>query len=639
MPEDRSPKDKSVPPPLDPFPTYQTPYSRSDKNQHENPFIQFRRFADDQFSSFFQGIPSLFGVHNKEVDDLMRRRHEMEEGWRKQFEQEMEEMRHEIEKSHVATLKAMEDSWSRSTKGTTSKPLASTEQPPWWTQGNASKCPALNGQQSQQNARKCPALYNETGQPKTELDMYEADISSNPQSTGSRVVSSTGVPWLDWLTPGDVKSRENTTKDVQMASEDYPTPQATRYSLFKARHMNPFENPDHTIPWLMLSPYSPIYLSNPGQSRMFRVRIQDSEEVPLQISRPKYFERWYTEVDDKLARQLSWADAFEDLVSLQQTGSMVDRNFSTLRTPPTWIHDMVRRGSLGDRWGFNEDGMLIKRSSGTAITVRESTMKDRCQRRRERRWGSWRRTENIQKQTEQDETETHEDSIDKLVDELPESIARSPVFGGLLSAADSIVSAVEQGIEDVLKQTQHEGFTGDESAQSASTIESDESDPTPYTSLVDSSSSSYSYSSNSSSSYSASSDQEPSSIISTLTTTVTRTLPDGSVETKRVFKKRFADGTEESDESTEVKSIPSRSSPITTQVLDKETQTQLPDGSSSAHSMPYRPTQRSQDNVDRIRQTYGAEAFQRDKDEVQLSSNAKTEDAQRWRGGGWFWTR
>ncbi|MCJ1328950.1 hypothetical protein MMC10_005627 [Thelotrema lepadinum] len=43
------------------------------------------------------------------------------------------------------------------------------------------------------------------------------------------------------------------------------------------------------------------------------------------------------------------------------------------------------------------------------------------------------------------------------------------------------------------------------------------------------------------------------SVISTLTTTERVTMPDGSVRTKRVLKKRFADGREESNESEEVK--------------------------------------------------------------------------------------
>ncbi|KAI9872751.1 MAG: hypothetical protein M1823_008091, partial [Watsoniomyces obsoletus] len=61
-----------------------------------------------------------------------------------------------------------------------------------------------------------------------------------------------------------------------------------------------------------------------------------------------------------MAKKLPWADAFEDLISLQQTGKMVERDHSTYRIPPTWIHDMVHRGSLGPTWGFNEDGQLTK---------------------------------------------------------------------------------------------------------------------------------------------------------------------------------------------------------------------------------------------------------------------------------------
>jgi hypothetical protein len=63
-------------------------------------------------------------------------------------------------------------------------------------------------------------------------------------------------------------------------------------------------------------------------------------------------------------------------------------------------------------------------------------------------------------------------------------------------------------------------------------------------------------SSSSSSTYShnydsASHNKSPTSIISMLTTVESRTLPDGSVETKTVLKKRFADGREENTESHE----------------------------------------------------------------------------------------
>lgn len=74
-----------------------------------------------------------------------------------------------------------------------------------------------------------------------------------------------------------------------------------------------------------------------------------------------------------------------------------------------------------------------------------------------------------------------------------------------------------------------------------------------------------SFSSSSSSSYSSTCDSSlndsPDSIISTLTTVQSRTLPDGRVETKRILKKRFANGREENSESTETLSAPKDPSP------------------------------------------------------------------------------
>lgn len=63
-----------------------------------------------------------------------------------------------------------------------------------------------------------------------------------------------------------------------------------------------------------------------------------------------------------------------------------------------------------------------------------------------------------------------------------------------------------------------------------------------------SSSSSYSHN------YESTSNQSPTSIVSTLTTIEKRTLPDGRTQTRRVLKKRFADGREESSESNQIQS-------------------------------------------------------------------------------------
>ncbi|KAF7505236.1 hypothetical protein GJ744_001099 [Endocarpon pusillum] len=65
---------------------------------------------------------------------------------------------------------------------------------------------------------------------------------------------------------------------------------------------------------------------------------------------------------------------------------------------------------------------------------------------------------------------------------------------------------------------------------------------------------SFSSSSSSSHNYESTGNQSPTSIVSTLSTIETRTLPDGRTQIRRVLKKRFADGREESSESTQIQS-------------------------------------------------------------------------------------
>ena len=89
-----------------------------------------------------------------------------------------------------------------------------------------------------------------------------------------------------------------------------------------------------------------------------------------------------------------------------------------------------------------------------------------------------------------------------------------------------------------------------ETPSSPSATTSDSKSEPDSTSSSFSSLSSYSYD------YDSRSDVSPTSIISTLTTVESRTLPDGRVETKRVLKKRFADGREENSESTETRAEP-----------------------------------------------------------------------------------
>lgn len=671
MTNDKTPRESSIPPPLDPFPTYQTPYTRPQRDS-DNPFIQFRRAADDAFSSFFQGIPHLFGAHfndthwNQNSDDTMRRRHELEEGWRKQFEQEMEEMRQELEKSRVAASKALQDafapirdqapavepmhqrlepeqarrSWPEqetryaSRESAKARPDAATaveeafalsperSPPPWWTTGNAAKCPALNDTKSQDNAKRCPALYDNAGQPKTELDLYN-HVSPPPQHDPKPRQT-----WSQWFVPGDVKSREAAIQDDDKSRPGIvATSQPTRYSMFGVRRLNPFDDTDQTIPWLMLSPYSPIYLCNPTQPRMFRVKIQDSENTPLQISRPRFFDRWYSEVDEKLAHQLPWADAFEDLISIQQTGEMVNRNYSTLRTPPTWIHDMVARGSFGDRWGFDANGFLVKKLAEAPSLEKAESSHSSCGWRKEAKWAT---SDNNDNASTNMNITSEDTSIDKFVDEVTEPLAQSPIFGGLLATADAIVDAVERGIEDAKynpDQAQAEPYAEpEEDFETEISREQEETGFPPY----HSSSSSSSYESYVASS-SSSEFPESKSVVSKLTSTVTRTLPDGSIETKRVLKKRFADGSEETDESTELQNAQRKS-------VDKETQTFSQSSQQAKSKAEPQPSGLDDSAKGKIQKAI-EQARSSTEQQHQVSEKITDVSTEARRGGGWFWKK
>ncbi|KIW87568.1 uncharacterized protein Z519_11892 [Cladophialophora bantiana CBS 173.52] len=567
MPDDKKPPDNAIPPPpMDPFPTYQTPYPRSNKDD-ENPFILFRRFADEQFSSFFSGFPHFFGLSSgrsdrwkKEVDDLMRQRQEWEEGFRKQVEQEWEEMRQQLEKSKMEAWKSMEEAW----KQHSNESRSDAKDAPWWTRGRAAHCPALNGQEPQKNADKCPALYDEADQPRTELDAYDA-LPWKENGTQVSVAEASAEqptekkPFGSWFSAlgWDGRQREKYSRNNgsnNVATEDRapriagPIPPPSPYSFWAARRMQPFNNSDETIPWLLLSPYSPIYLCNPAQPRLFKVKIQDSEGVPFQISDATFFERLYTNIDEKMARRRPWADAFEDLLSLQQTGKMVERdNWNTWRTPNTWIHDMVSRGSFGPLWGFNEQGMLVKRAHGQRIpTTAEPSLKfeDRC--------GRWRQNHQCRRNKSAEDAGAEEEQY--VPTELRSRLAHSP------DANSSGAIAPDHG--------------------EAATEEGDAGDSEDSTSLYTTSPSlSYSYGSSASND----NDQDATkSVVSTLTTLRTRTLPDGSIESKLVLKSRFADGSEEIQD---FGTVNSANPHALTKTEDKETQTwpqsdhaQLPKG-------------------------------------------------------------
>lgn len=602
---------KDIPPPFDPFPTYQVPYPRpSSSEPDENPFIAFRRFADSQISSLLSsvtGLPSIFAqspASGRFADleaEMTRRRQELEEGWRKQWEQEREEGKQEWEKAKSGIGSSISSSdFRRNPSDIPARPHEPTNMNDFMS-GIVKMIEDIerplnqefsrivkevdhifNDDMRQKQVERCPAH----SQMDTELDMYEAASMKTTEEDKKMETSSIrdglergAAGWLSGV-GWDGKQKRKTNGHTGSSDENNYRPGRTTTHTFRTtRRFDPVSDPDQALPWLLTSPYSPIYISNPTLPRLAKVELVDEPMVPFQILSPSFAERFQHPVAEELAKKLSWADAFEDLVSLEQTGKLVDREHATWRTPHTWIHDMVGRGSLGPAWGFDEQHRLVKRDLTNSIDI----------------WPSADAVQNAMQRAK--EMQPKETIALKDLEERKDIEAPSPVKH-VLETVLPIGWEMREGTNGRPYYIDHNTrtTTWDCPSSAEEPVLPTGSEGTLFRSPDESgntSSSDASWSSTSASSWSMATDDSPGSIVSTLTTTEIRTLPDGSVETRRVLKKRFADGREESNETVETKkALASPTKPkqlpepfqndskILTQVAearaDKQTQTATP---------------------------------------------------------------
>ena len=321
MPERKDPdisSSKQPPPPCDPFTRYQTPWPRNETDEH-NPFIQFRRFADEQFQSLFSGIPKLFGTSSSDADsfqheiqNIIQQHREFNEGLKKRFEQDMEE-----QKQALAKLRGWADQQSQGQVISTPEPPKS----PWWQKGEAAHCPALNEERSGR-AKRCPAMFTTDGQPKTELDAYEA---YEPHSILSRDATSQRLP--DDLTKAIEEAREQRTPGPPAGwltglgwdGKRRHEKSTISVSRFSSRWLDPFNNSHDTIPWLLVNPYSPVALSNPDQPRAGQVKLQQGVNQPFRILGVYFLPRGFLQFNDRrdeMAKEFAMGRCFRGLSQL-----------------------------------------------------------------------------------------------------------------------------------------------------------------------------------------------------------------------------------------------------------------------------------------------------------------------------------
>lgn len=265
------------------------------------------------------------------------------------------------------------------------------------------------------------------------------------------------------------------------------------------------------IPYLLLSPYSPLHLEqSQGRGRHQGVLssfFSTHEAVGLDPSEPR------------------WRDAFEDLLRVENGQALLEQSTESDRSrQPSneWLRGLVQRGSIGSNWRLtgpddSRYGLALERSQQHKDMngdLRTEQQKD------------------TEKENENTEPETELDLYDRFLNDIASAHERySRAF------ADSPLMRL---LEEERKRHNEE----QEAPKEPHSEKTESKDWLEYTAngnrkLLDSQ-------------YTSDQSSAETNVVSTMTRTVRRTQPDGSISTKTIQTKRFADGREESNESVEL---------------------------------------------------------------------------------------
>jgi hypothetical protein len=542
----------------------------------------------------------------------MRQRRELEEGWRKQKEQEAEERARATEEVRVEEMRK----WGCS------------------VDAGAGQVPA------------------------TKTTPLEEEATTTNRNGGL-------LDWLGWdgRQQQDDKQVESTRWNGPLTM---PSVRMTVPENDKSKSLNPFSgNMSEAVSWLLTNEYSPVFLRghipkdiHHGGPSFYHALHHPHWPDFRAASSPDRFE-------DELRFRVPWCDAFEDLVSLQHKGHMIDRDEPTRTSSAQWLNDMIKRGSLGEimsrgvvgpQWSTEYARTVLPFNSGRQPQHIPSSpappfdpIEHPCDDEDEFDPDPVLTAFDIIKHIADldDGTDGFGDPkhwVGEISDSLIQAVAKDlmkpgvldelrrlgftseaqvmkyllgvgtdsdPSHGFLMAPPDVVAAAMRAAAasetepsrtESIAKDPHHKVTAKENQTQPMTPKDRDKalvmtvhekdasSPPIDHSSNPEKADESPSFTSSSSSTSSwsrwGSQEEDKDSIISTMTTTERRTLPDGTVETKRVLKKKFADGREESNEIVERQMSPSAdprsaaSKPLgngvsSTARQDKETQTDV----------------------------------------------------------------
>lgn len=272
------------------------------------------------------------------------------------------------------------------------------------------------------------------------------------------------------------------------------------------------------LAYLLFSPYSPLYLERSQErsrhhGRNFSALFSSRKPAEQDPNEPQ------------------WRDAFEDLLRVTNGQDLLDQSTESERSRQSaneWLRGLAQRGSLGDNWK-----LLGPEDSAHGFISQKMQSHSREKRGQDPQFSPDAREES----SETNDAETELDLYDRFLDDIANAHERySRAF------ADSpLMRLLDEERKRHMRREDNSQGPGDENAQSKDWLE-------------------YTFDGNKDLLASQSTSEDVPSeprVVSTMTRSVRRTLADGSVSTKTVKTKRFADGREESDESVEVTPPPS----------------------------------------------------------------------------------
>lgn len=289
-------------------------------------------------------------------------------------------------------------------------------------------------------------------------------------------------------------------------------------------------SPTWPLTYITFSPYSPLHLEHQAH---YRAQRENGVFSSIMSSfRPE---------SDRDPKEPQWREAFEDLLRLENGKPMLDEGVlkaGRSENGTEWLHGLVKRGSLGDRWKYISGGTDGSPWSGITFSGHSEDSRALSESQSEIENKKQLDSEDQGPDSELDMYERFLNDIEEREKELLRGEIGSPLVRFLLEERRR-----EQEKYYQQRFPYHEDEQGNDDTESWLDLVSGGNRKSVPETPPDSTETKQK---------DTAQETTPTRIISTMSRTERKRLADGSVETKIVKTKRFADGREETDESVEI---------------------------------------------------------------------------------------